>query len=320
MPLRIFPFCLLLICLIGCKDFFPDSYFKTPDYITQAKGKELAYFKAYDEVMELWDVDYEELYIPTTYGTAHVIVSGQENGESLVLLHGMTASSTMWYPNVKAFAQDYRIYAIDLILEPGKSQLTKDIEDVDALIGWYQEVFKALELKEFSLIGASRGGWLATGNALKKQDSIKSLVLISPAQTLIWIPPSHDLLKNIIYQLSSDEKRMRQAFKSMSYDVDKINEKYLRQNYLGDQLDSINKFVIDMKPFSSKELQSITIPTLVLIGDDDMINNEKSLDIAKSEIPNVETKIIPQAGHFLSVDQPEKVNMAIIDFLNKVYD
>ena len=318
MSIRTFTSCLLVFALlVGYKEF-PKSYYKTPDYITKATGKNLDYFKAYDDVLSIWDVDYEEIYVPTTYGTAHVIVSGPEDGDPLVLLHGMTASSTMWYPNAKALAKNHRIYAIDLIIEPGKSHLTKEINDVDYLLAWYHELFNTLKLKDFSLIGVSRGGWIATGIALQKQDNIKSLILLSPAQTLIWIPPSQDLLKNIIFQFSSDEKKMRQTFESMSYDPSKIDERYLKQNYLGSQLDSINKFVISMQPFNDEELSAIKVPTLLLIGDDDIINNEKSIRFAKKTFPNVSTKVIPQAGHFLSVDQPEKVNQAILDFLGSL--
>lgn len=310
---------LLILLLYGCKKHIPDSYYDVPDYITNATGKDLAYYNAYDKTMSLWDVDYENVYIPTSHGTAHVIISGPEDGEPLVLLHGMTASSTMWYPNVKALTQEYRIYAIDLIIEPGKSQLTKDFESVDELIGWYHEVIKALKLKDYSLIGVSRGGWLSVGVLLKNQANVKSLVLISPAQTLTWIPPSENLLKNIIYQLSSDEKRMYLTFKTMSEDVNKIEEDYLRQNFLGDQIDSNNKFVVSMQPYSNKKLESITVPTLVLIGDDDIMNNARSLEVAKENIPNVTTQTVKNAGHFLSVDQPEDVNAKVLSFLNNVY-
>ena len=313
-------FSFLFLLLYGCKKALPDSYYVVPDYIVNATGNDQKYYEAYDKTMTLWNVDYKDLYIPTSHGTAHVIISGPENAQPLVLLHGMTASSTMWYPNAKALSKDYRLYAIDLIIEPGKSKLTKDFNSIDELIHWYDEVFIALKLDEFSLIGVSRGGWLAVNILLNNQQhKIKSLVLISPAQTLIWIPPSENLIKNIIYQLSSDEKRMYLTFKTLSEDVDNIEEEYLRQNYLGDQIDSNNKFVIGMQPYSSQELQSIKVPTLVLIGDDDLMNNSRSLEVAQKNIPNVTTQTVSNAGHFLSVDQAEDVNNKILMFLDNIY-
>ncbi|GGG46303.1 alpha/beta fold hydrolase [Bizionia arctica] len=309
-------FCLLLISifLFNCKK----SYFKyteKPEYITNPSIDTKPYFDAYDATLKIWDVPFEELYIPTTFGTAHVIVSGPESGEPLVLLHGMNASSTMWYPNIKDFTKEYRVYAIDFILEPGKSYILNDIESVDQISAWYHEIFSKLKLESFHIIGASRGGWLAVNLALQNQEQIKSMTLLSPAQTFIWIRPSTDLLKNIVLALSSQEKQIEQSLKSMSSNVDHINKTYLKQYYIGVEKDSINKFVMKMQPFSKRDFESLKMPVLVLIGDDDMINNDKTISMAKKLIPYGQGETIENAGHFLSVDQPEVVDQKILQFL-----
>ena len=43
---------------------------------------------------------------------------------------------------------------------------------------------------------------------MNDQKKIKSLILLSPAQTFTWIKPSTDLLKNIVRIFSSKEKQM----------------------------------------------------------------------------------------------------------------
>ncbi|MFD2823504.1 alpha/beta fold hydrolase [Lacinutrix iliipiscaria] len=313
--MRAFFILILLIFCLSCSDVY-DKYKNEPDYITHAKASDKSYFEAYDKTLKLWNTSFEELYVPTTNGIAHVIVSGPKDGDPVVLLHGMNASSTMWYPNVEALTKTHRIYAIDFILEPGKSYLYNDIENVDAITEWYKEVFFALELNRFHIIGASRGGWLAVKIALNNQNSIKSLVLLSPAQTFTWVKPSTDLFKNIITLLSSKEKQMEQTLESMSSDVDNINKAYLEQYSIATEKDSVNKFIINMKPFSSNELKSLTLPVLVLIGDDDMINTKRTVDLAKRLLPNVKAETINNAGHFLSIDQAEIINQKTIDFLN----
>ena len=62
------------------------------------------YFKSYNKALTLWKTAFHELNIQTSIGNAHVIVSGPKNGEPVILLHGMNASSTMWYPNIKALS------------------------------------------------------------------------------------------------------------------------------------------------------------------------------------------------------------------------
>ena len=307
--------CLLSVLLLftNCADKYAD-YKKVPEYITDASPSKEAYYKAYDKTLSLWDVSYEELYITTTNGIAHVIVSGPKNAEPLVLLHGMNASSTMWYPNIGSLSKNHRVFAIDFILEPGKSYLYNDIESVEKVTDWYEEVLYVLDLDQYHLIGASRGGWLAVTLALNNQSKVKSLILLSPAQTFTWIRPSMDLLKNIITLLASKEKQIEQSLESMSENVDKINDAYLKQYTLGLDLESENKFITNMRPFSNDELESLQMPILVLIGDDDMINTEKTVEIANS-LPNGKGEIVQNAGHFLSIDQAEVVNEKMRMFL-----
>tara|TARA_R110002049_G_scaffold199382_5_gene369505 strand:+ start:209 stop:1111 length:903 start_codon:yes stop_codon:yes gene_type:complete len=300
---------------MSCTDKY-ENYKKVPEHITEASALNKTYYNAYDETLKLWNTSFEELYIPTTNGIAHVIVSGPKNAEPVVLLHGMNASSTMWYPNIEALSKNHRIFAIDFILEPGKSYLYNDIESVEKVTSWYQEVLFVLELDSFHLIGASRGGWLAVNFALNNQKRIKSLILLSPAQTFTWIKPSLDLFKNIATLLSSEEKQIAQSLESMSNNVANISDVYLQQYKLGLKIDSENKFLTSMQPFSNKELKSLQMPVLVLIGDNDMINEKRTVKIANM-LPKGKGEVVENAGHFLSIDQAETINKKMIAFLTK---
>ncbi len=303
----------------SCKDEFSDCT-KTPDYISSPSGENKAYFEAYDKVLKQWGVAYKELYIPTSHGFAHVVVSGPKKGVPLVLLHGMNASSTMWYPNVKALSEEYRIFAIDLIVEPGKSYQTADFNNIEEITAWYEEILWALKLDSFHLIGASRGGWFAMDLALKSKSDIKSMVLLSPAQTFMWIPPSLDILKNIGGIFSSNKTQVENTLKTMSSNVGNINKSYRQQFYLSTERDSLNKFMVQMTPFSKNDLQSVTMPVLVLIGDDDIINSKKTIQQTEKLLSRGRGEIIPNAGHFLSVDQATMVNDKILKFLKHVDD
>ena len=77
------------------------SAFKTPE-------GEARYLAAYDAALKLWPVPYDEIDIPTRFGTTHVVVSGANDAPPLVLLHGYMATSVMWSPNMIDFSQDYR--------------------------------------------------------------------------------------------------------------------------------------------------------------------------------------------------------------------
>jgi pimeloyl-ACP methyl ester carboxylesterase len=58
------------------------------------------------------------------------------------------------------------------------------------------------------------------------------------------------------------------------------------------------------------------MPVLVLIGDQDIINKKSVLIKASHYIPQIEISIVPNAGHFLSMDQTKITDGRIMDFIN----
>lgn len=287
------------------------------DSTSEVKNQNLTYEEAYDQALKLWQVPFEERYIDTRFGKAHLLVSGPADAEPLVLLHGLNASSTMWYPNIKQLSEYYRIYAIDFFMEPGRSVCQSEVENTEQIIDWYYEIFDALKLEKFSVLGASRGGWLGLNIALRDKKRVNKLVLLSPAQTFTWIKPGTDILYNIAYSMFPKRKHLRSVLETMTVDIDKISQAYINQYYLATKQASVDKCFLEMTPFTDKQLKSLNLPVLLMIGDTDIINDDESLKKAKKLLPNVQTQKIKNAGHFLSVDQPEIVNKEIIDFLKQ---
>jgi len=319
----------LALTVISCENVKNKEQSQTPDhdiqkelekefgkYMENVKPIDSAYDKAYNKTLEHWKVPYVEIFVPTQFGKAHVIVSGPKNARPLVLLHGMNSSSTVWYPNIQAFSKTFRVYAIDH-LDSGKSYLDTEVEDLEQVNDWYAEIFDELKLEKIYLLGGSKGGWLSVFIALHQASRIDKMVLLSPAQTFIWIRPGSDLLANITFAIKPDRDRLRSVLETLSADVDQIPQYFIDQYFLAAQKSPIGKFTSQMRPFSKDELNSLRMPVLVLIGDQDMINNEKSIEEAKALLPNAQTDIIENAGHMLSIDQPEIVNQKILGFLSR---
>lgn len=273
------------------------------------------YMNAYNKTLSLFELPIVEKDIQTQFGNAHVLVCGKSDNPPLVLLHGMNATSTMWYPNMKTLAKNYCVYAIDFLLEPGKSTCSLKRMNKDQIASWYDEIFSKLGLKSFYLVGCSRGGWLAMAISLNKPEKIKKLVLLSPAQTFTWIQPSSALLSNITYSISPNKEKLDQVLSGLSVRSVKISKTYFDQYYLGTEKENLSSCIFEMTPYSRKSVETLKMPVLVLIGDKDIINNQRCLNKAKKWIPNVQTGIVENAGHFLSFDQPDTVNILIRNFL-----
>ena len=128
--------------------------FKTP-------AGEAAYRAAYDAEMKSWPVPCEEIDVSSRFGTTHVIACGPKAAPPLVLLHGYMATSTMWSFSIAAFSKDYRVYAVDVMGQPGKSIPDEPICNTVDFVSWLTATLDALRLDCVSLVGMSFGGWLA---------------------------------------------------------------------------------------------------------------------------------------------------------------
>ncbi|WP_264551826.1 alpha/beta fold hydrolase [Flavobacterium sp. N2038] len=308
---KIFVRLFLILLLVSCAS----KKTKFEDYVFETKSDKQNYIAAYNEALKLWDIPYAEENVKTSFGTAHVIIAGPKNGKDLVLLHGMDASSTMWYPNIKALAKNHRIYAIDFLMEPGKSNLTAKPLSKEEIVIWYNEIFAHYKLKQFDIVAASRGGWIATLLATQKTNSIDKMVLLSPAQTFKFIDKVRKTSAALMLKLFPSEKKFEKTLETFSAHPEKISPVYKKQFYLANKYAKSNSSMLKMTPFSDDELRSVSNPVLVLIGDHDVINSNESLERAEKYTPNCKTITVTDAGHFLSIDQSKFTTDAIINFL-----
>ena len=69
-----------------------------------------------------------------------------------------------------------------------------------------------------------------------------------------------------------------------------------------------------------RELESISVPTLVLIGENERIYSaEKVVKRLRSVAPQIKTEILPNAGHGITVVKAELVYTKVLEFLKKTF-
>ena len=71
------------------------------------------FYEAYDSVLDRWPSDVVSRTVTTASGTTQLHQCGIEDGEPVILLHGMGASAVSWYAIAGALASDYRVIALD---------------------------------------------------------------------------------------------------------------------------------------------------------------------------------------------------------------
>ncbi len=141
--------------------------------------------KTYDELIEAWGIPVKQVKIPTTYGKTHVNICGKEDGAPLVLFHGVgDDSALMWIYNAKALAKEFRLYAIDTIGGPGKSEPNRFYYDEFKNNGckdevWIDEVLDYLKLQKVNLAGVSNGAYLVQYYTLCRPERVNKTLCMA---------------------------------------------------------------------------------------------------------------------------------------------
>jgi pimeloyl-ACP methyl ester carboxylesterase len=274
------------------------------------------YMAAYANTLKEWPLPVNSMDIKTQYGSTHVITCGSKTNIPLIMLHAGYASSTMWFPNILELSRDNHILAIDTIGEPGKSIPTHPLPCKREMADWLLGVINELGITQANFVGLSRGGWLSLNLAIHAPERVRKLCLLSPAASFVSLNKFFGLVASSVMRI-----RARIVLKTALYSwVAKgfqINPVFSEQFIVGLKYWTYPKVGIMPEAFEDNELQKLSMPVLMLIGSQDRLNSSRSIERAKQLIPQIETDIIPQAGHFLTMDQAEIVNGKILNFLGK---
>src|SRR5581483_4959773 len=75
----------------------------------------------YEQILKRWPAPSRHMRVPTREGETFVVACGEEQAPPLLLLHGAVANSSVWMREIPLWAPHFRVFAVDLIGEPGLS-------------------------------------------------------------------------------------------------------------------------------------------------------------------------------------------------------
>jgi pimeloyl-ACP methyl ester carboxylesterase len=277
------------------------------------------YYAAYDAAMHLWPVPYESRLISTSYGQTNVISCGPEAAPPLVLLHAGQASSTMWFPNIAQLSGKFHVLALDTPGEPGKSVPIRENPTRFDCAAWLEGVLDALGISKTHMMGLSRGAWLTLNLAQQAPQRLDRIVLLSPAASFVALNSFFSAMAQAVMRVPSRfvAKFALNSWVARGFNVNPV---FAEQFMVGLQnwnwtVNTSGYSGVMPCTFSDEELRQIPQAILLLIGDEDKLNPPKALERARQTITHLESEVIPHAGHFLNMEQPESVNARIIKFL-----
>jgi pimeloyl-ACP methyl ester carboxylesterase len=268
----------------------------TAVYRTEEGGR--AVRERYRALLEHWPVDAEHLRLPTRAGETFVLASGPVDAPPVLALHGSGGNSTTWQADIATWAPHLRVYAVDLIGEPGLSAPSRPELGSEEFVGWLDDVFAGLGLESAAVLAMSLGGWLAVDYASRRPARVTRLALIAPAgigrRTHGW------LLRALPYFVLGDWGRRRIVRIVTGAD-------------LGPVRDGIAATFRHFRPrteipvLDDAVLRSLTMPVLAVVGGRDaMIDSRGTARRLAALVPHADVRVVPEAGH-LVVGQADAV-------------
>ena len=274
----------------------------------------MAYERAYAASLELWPIPWESRFVETTFGDTHVIVSGEPDGEPVVLLHAASLSAAQWSLQAGGLGRTHRLYAVDLMGDIGLSRQRAEVHTRAQAADWLTTTLDGLELDRTALVGSSFGGFHAINLALARPDRVGSLALLAPAATLKPFKP----LANVFIRTGSLlplPMTVKPGLRGMmSGDLpDPGSSARCRPAWLGSGTTG---------PASSRHRSRIgswrTLPvarsSCWAIGRS-IYDPYEAARRATALIPDCDVEVVPGVGHLLGMQRPDVVNARLNAFL-----
>ena len=239
------------------------------------------------------------------------------SGDALVFVHGFPVDRRMWQAQLDGLADGRRVVAVDL-RGRGKSPETTAggmddyADDVAATI-------KSLGVDKADIAGLSLGGYVLFALWRRHPEVVRSLILIDTKAG--EDPPEAKEGRETTAALVTEKGTtalIEGLFpKIFARQVSEDVKDAVRPMFEESPSDATAADALAMKdrPDSTADLGTITVPVLVIHGEEDQLMPvEGSRDMA-TKIPGSQFVSIPRAGHFAPMENPEAVNEAIKSFL-----
>jgi pimeloyl-ACP methyl ester carboxylesterase len=277
------------------------------------------YLAAYDRVLaDLWPVSTESTLVESRFGTTHAVTSGPVDAPPLILLHAAGLSATQWYPNFAEFARAFRVYTLDTIFDSGRGRQTREMRGREDCARWLGDVLDALGVERAPFVGLSQGGWLAASAARFIPDRVTQIALLAPAGTIRPMRLPVFLLLRLRPMLPKREplEETRKTFRTVFGGRYTPDQRYVAQVALGARHFRYQRPPIFPTVFSDEDLRRIAAPTLLLVAANDVVYAAgRALERAQRLIPDLEADVVPEAGHFVSMEQAPIVDRRVLAFL-----
>ena len=247
------------------------------------------------------------------------------NGPPVVLLHPFPCHRAFWNPLAAALDSRYRLILPDLRghgdseIGEGPALMPKHASDV-------ARVLDAAGIGKAAFIGCSIGGYILFEFWRRFRARVSALALCDTR-------PQADTAEGRANRLKAAAAVLEQGTEPF---IESMVPKLIGRTTVAtrpDLVDGARAMMRKMsaedislvqrgmaeRPDSVADLKTINVPTLIAIGEEDVLSTLADGELMRQNIAGSQLKVIPKAGHYAPWEQPELVGPLLRQFLDESY-
>ena len=242
------------------------------------------------------------------------------SGLPVLFAHAFPLNRTMWAPQVSALVERCRCVAMDFrgfgdTAAQGPFTMARYADDLAALLDH-------LRIDQVVLVGCSMGGYAAFAFWKRHPTRVRALVL---ADTRAGADSDEGRVRRTALM---ETARTEGASAVANLQIPSLVGKTTREKRI-DTYDAVHRMMAQAKPAgiiggleammtrpdSTGDLGSITVPTLVVVGEEDVPTPVKEARAMHAAIAGSRLEIIPEAGHLANLERSAAFNHVLTEFL-----
>ena len=268
-------------------------------------------------------------FVELSQGNTHYQLTGPDEGELVVLVHGTSGPMTVWNETVQPLVEaGYRVLRFDFFGR-GYSDRIDTRYDLDLHVAQLDELLTALKLSApLHLVGSSLGAIVVAETARRTPELVRSLVFVGPAGFELEADPIAQLgqvayLGDYLMKVLGDKKLVEHHRK---YFVDASRFESYHQGF-ADVLRYRGTKAAILSTLRHTPLQSYVddyaaigtsgVPSLLVWGTGDITFPFVNHAQFQEAVPQAQFVPIDSAAHLPMLEQPAAVNAALLSFLSR---
>ena len=240
----------------------------------------------------------------------------------MVFVHGITLDARMWDDQMDTFSRHHMVVRYDIrgfgrsVVPTGRYNHSEDL----------MSLLKSLDLSKVHICGLSMGGRFSLNFALAYPEAVSSLTLAdSGLGGYHWSKEFEAFLgtvKSTAKKLGVEEAKklwLRGPLFKLAMEDPKLASRLTQMvgNYSGWHWTNHDpEEIID--PPAIGRLNSVRLPTLVLVGEYDEPDFQLIAELLVKGMPEAQKQIVKGAGHMTNMEKPHEFNEILLRFLSSL--